>query len=188
MEFPRTQAALVVGTRQGAELKRCCHPTLSQYRYRKTPAEPAIHICSKSFRWDFPVRRRRRLSRTRDHGRPGSEGTLGRDYSPLRRLRPRDEERADARMYRYEAHNWCFQHNMPNYDLRSRLPGVTCPTLVAVGRTDWVTPVAYAETIASLLLTASLVVFEKSGTRPRSKSTNSSNKVLRDFLQGVTGN
>ena len=44
--------------------------------------------------------------------------------------------RVEAGIYRHEAHNWCFQHNMPGYDLKPRLPGVSCPTLVTVGRTD----------------------------------------------------
>jgi hypothetical protein len=30
---------------------------------------------------------------------------------------------------------------VPGYDLKPLLPGVRCPTLVTVGRTDWVTPV-----------------------------------------------
>ena len=104
------------------------------------------------------------------------------DYDPVSA-----KERVDAGIYRYEAHNWCFQHNMPNYDLRSQLPGVTCPTLVTVGRTDWVTPVAYAETIASLIPNASLVVFEKSGHSPQIEEYELFQQVLRDFLQDVMG-
>ena len=56
--------------------------------------------------------------------------------------------RVEAGIYRHEAHNWCFSSNMPGYDLKPQLPGVRCPTLVTVGRTDWVTPVSSAETIA----------------------------------------
>jgi pimeloyl-ACP methyl ester carboxylesterase len=59
--------------------------------------------------------------------------------------------RVEAGIYRHEAHNWCFEHNMPGYDLKPELPGVRCPTLVTVGRTDWITPVSCAETIASLI-------------------------------------
>ena len=52
--------------------------------------------------------------------------------------------RVEAGSYRYEAHNYCFTHNMPAYDLKPKLPSVTCPTLVTVGRADWVTPVSSA--------------------------------------------
>ena len=48
----------------------------------------------------------------------------------------------EAGIYRHEAHNWCFQHNWGAYDLKGQLPSVTVPTLVTVGRKDWVTPVS----------------------------------------------
>jgi proline iminopeptidase len=88
----------------------------------------------------------------------------------------------EAGIYRHEAHNWCFQHNMPNYDLRPQLPSVTCPTLVTVGRTDWVTPVSYAETIAELVPNSKLVVFEKSGHSPQIEEFDLFQEVVRDFL------
>ncbi len=91
-------------------------------------------------------------------------------------------KRVDEGFYRYEAHNWCFQHSMPNYDLRPQLPNVTCPTLVTVGRTDWVTPVSSAETIASLIPNSKLVVFEKSGHSPQFEEFDLFQKVMRDFL------
>ncbi|HEX5188685.1 MAG TPA: alpha/beta hydrolase, partial [Streptosporangiaceae bacterium] len=46
--------------------------------------------------------------------------------------------RVESGSYRYETHNWCFQRNMPTYDLKPQLPAVRCPTLVTVGRTDWI--------------------------------------------------
>src|SRR5262245_50243180 len=61
------------------------------------------------------------------------------EYDPVR-----SAGRVEAGIYRHEAHNWCFQHNMPGYDLKPQLPGVRCPTLVTVGRTDWITPVSSA--------------------------------------------
>jgi len=88
----------------------------------------------------------------------------------------------EAGIYRHEAHNWCFLYNMPNYDLRPQLPSVTCPTLVTVGRTDWVTPVSYAETIADLVPNAKLVVFEKSGHSPQIEEFDLFQEVMRDFL------
>ena len=53
------------------------------------------------------------------------------------------------------------------YDLKADLPAVTVPTLVTVGRADWVTPVSSSETIASLMPNAELVVFENSGHSPQ---------------------
>jgi proline iminopeptidase len=95
--------------------------------------------------------------------------------------------RVEAGIYRHEAHNWCFQHNMPNYDLRSKLPGVACPTLVTVGRADWVTPVSSAETIASLIPNSKLVVFEKSGHSPQFEEPELFQRVMREFLAETLG-
>ena len=68
------------------------------------------------------------------------------DHDPVR-----DAASVEAGIYRHEAHNWCFQHNMPAYDLKPRLPSLRCPVLVTVGRHDWVTPVSMSETIADLV-------------------------------------
>jgi proline iminopeptidase len=94
--------------------------------------------------------------------------------------------RVEAGSYRYEAHNYCFTHNMPAYDLKPKLPSVTCPTLVTVGRADWVTPVSSAEVIAELIPGAQLVVFEKSGHSPQFEEAELFQRVMRDFLAGVT--
>ena len=88
----------------------------------------------------------------------------------------------DAGYYRHEAHNWCFQHNWPVYDVKPALPSVTCPTLVTVGRTDWVTPVSCSQTIASLLPEAELVVFEHSGHSPQREEAELFQQTMRDFL------
>jgi proline iminopeptidase len=97
-----------------------------------------------------------------------------------------NEEKSNAdvekRIYRHEAHNWCFLYNMPNYDLRPQLPNITAPTLVTVGRTDWVTPVSSAETIASLIPNSKLVVFEKSGHSPQHEEYELFQSTMRDFL------
>ena len=95
--------------------------------------------------------------------------------------------RVESGSYRYETHNWCFQHNMPAYDLKPRLPAVRCPTLVTVGRTDWITPVSSAETIASLIPDARLVIFERSGHSPQTEEAAKFQSVLRDFLHEVLG-
>jgi proline iminopeptidase len=104
------------------------------------------------------------------------------EYDPVR-----SAERVEAGIYRHEAHNWCFEHNMPGYDLRPQLPGVRCPTLVTVGRADWVTPVSSAETIASLIPDSRLVVFEKSGHSPQFEEFERFQEVLRGFVHEVYG-
>jgi proline iminopeptidase len=104
------------------------------------------------------------------------------EYDPVR-----SAERVEAGIYRHEAHNWCFTSNMPGYDLKPQLPGVRCPTLVTVGRTDWVTPVSSAETIASLIPDSRLVVFEKSGHSPQIEEFDKFQAVIRDFVHDVIG-
>ncbi|MCY7374230.1 MAG: alpha/beta hydrolase [Spirochaetaceae bacterium] len=99
------------------------------------------------------------------------------DYDPVK-----SAAAVEAGSYRHEAHNWCFQHNTPTYDLKPRLPDLRCPTLVTVGRTDWVTPVSSAETIAALIPDAQLVVFEKSGHSPQIEEYELFQRVMRDFL------
>lgn len=99
------------------------------------------------------------------------------EYDPVKA-----HERVEAGIYRHESHNWCFLHNMPNYDLRPLLPSVTCPTLVTVGRADWVTPVESAETIASLVPNAKLVIFERSGHSPQFEEYDLFQSVMREFL------
>jgi len=93
--------------------------------------------------------------------------------------------RVEAGSYRHEAHNWCFQQNQPNYDLKPQLPAITAPALVTVGRRDWVTPVSAAETIASLLPNARLVVFEKSGHSPQTEERELFLSTVRGFLNGA---
>ncbi len=90
--------------------------------------------------------------------------------------------RVEAGFYRHESHNWCFQHNMPVYDLKDRLPSITCPTLVTVGRHDWITPVEASETIARLIPNSTLVVFERSGHSPQMEEAELFQSTMRSFL------
>ena len=102
------------------------------------------------------------------------------EYDPVR-----SAAAVEAGIYRHEAHNWCFQQNMPVYDLKALLPSVTCPTLVTVGRADWVTPVSQAQVIADLIPDSTLVVFEKSGHSPQNEEPELFQHVVRDFLLHV---
>jgi proline iminopeptidase len=102
------------------------------------------------------------------------------DYDPAR-----SAAAVEAGIYRHEAHNWCFQHNWGSYDLKADLPAVTVPTLVTVGRYDWVTPVSSSETIAALLPDAELVVFENSGHSPQNEERELFQATVRGFLDRV---
>ncbi|OLF09207.1 hydrolase [Actinophytocola xinjiangensis] len=96
------------------------------------------------------------------------------------------EARVAATPYRYEAHNYAFSVNIPNYDLKPDLPKVTAPTLVTVGRTDWITPVECSEQIARLIPRARLVVFEKSGHSPQIEEAALWTETVREFLREVS--
>lgn len=95
------------------------------------------------------------------------------------------EETVAKTPYRYQTHNHAFSVNMHHYDLKPLLPSITCPTLVTVGRGDWITPVACSETIVSLIPQARLAVFEQSGHSPQIEEAEAWTQVVRDFLREV---
>lgn len=109
-------------------------------------------------------------------------GLYRHDHDPVK-----DAEAVEAGCYRHEAHNWCFQHNWANYDLKDRLHTIAVPTLVTVGRHDWVTPVSCSETIASLVPNAELVIFENSGHSPQKEEYERFQQVTRDFMDRHVG-
>ncbi|MFE6735502.1 alpha/beta fold hydrolase [Microbacterium sp. NPDC057650] len=95
------------------------------------------------------------------------------------------ERKVEATPYRYEAHNYAFSVNMPNYDIKAQLPSLAVPTLVTVGRTDWITPVSCSETIAELVPDSELVVFERSGHSPQIEEAEVWTRTVREFLHRV---
>jgi proline iminopeptidase len=95
------------------------------------------------------------------------------------------EAKVAATPYRYATHNYAFAHNQPHYDIKAQLPAITCPTLVTVGRDDWITPVECSETIVSLIPDSRLVVFEKSGHSPQIEEADEWRRVVREFLHEV---
>jgi proline iminopeptidase len=92
------------------------------------------------------------------------------------------EEKVAATPYRYATHNFAFSVNQPNYDIKASLPTINCPTLVTVGRDDWITPVESSEKIVSLITDSRLVIFEKSGHSPQIEEAGRWRQVVRDFL------
>ena len=95
------------------------------------------------------------------------------------------EQKVAATPYRYEAHNYAFAENLPGYDLKPLLPQITAPTLVTVGRTDWITPVSCSETIVELVPDARLAVFEHSGHSPQIEEAEAWTATVRSFLHEV---
>jgi len=95
------------------------------------------------------------------------------------------EAKVKATPYRYEAHNHAFSVNLKSYDLKPQLPQVRVPTLVTVGRTDWITPVSCSETIADLVPDARLAVFEESGHSPQIEQAEEWTRTVREFLHEV---
>jgi len=94
----------------------------------------------------------------------------------------KDAAKLAATRFHYRTHNAAFGQNMPRYDLKPKLPSITCPTLVTVGRHDWRTPVEASQVIADLIPNAQLVVFENSGHSPQLEEPELFQQVVRDFL------
>jgi proline iminopeptidase len=92
------------------------------------------------------------------------------------------QRKVEQTWYRYETHNHAFAVNMPQYDIKPLLSGIGCPTLVTVGRSDWITPVEHSEVIASLVPQAELAVFERSGHSPQTEEAELWTQTVRDFL------
>lgn len=95
------------------------------------------------------------------------------------------EKKVEATPYRFEAHNYAFFVNLPHYDLKPELASVTVPTLITVGRTDWITPVSCSQTIADLIPRSEMVIFEKSGHSPQIEEAELWTATVRDFLHRI---
>lgn len=95
------------------------------------------------------------------------------------------QRKVEATPYRYRAHNYAFSVNLPHYDLTPRLAEITVPTLITVGRTDWITPVSCSQVIADLVPNSEMVVFEKSGHSPQIEEAEAWTRTVREFLHRV---
>jgi pimeloyl-ACP methyl ester carboxylesterase len=69
-------------------------------------------------------------------------------------------------------------------DSRPQLPSYRCPTLVAVGRADALTPIEVNAEMASLIPGAKLVIIEDSGHLPPMEQPVAATALLRYWLQG----
>ena len=92
------------------------------------------------------------------------------------------KRKIDAINFRFETKNFAFSQNLPKYDVRDRLREVKVPTLIVVGRHDWITPVEASKELAGLLPNSELVVFENSGHSPQLEENERFIALVRDFL------
>jgi proline iminopeptidase len=91
-------------------------------------------------------------------------------------------ERFKSAIFRAETHNQAFSQNVPNFDLTGRLHEIQVPTLVVVGRHDWITPVEASEEIAAGIPNSELVIFENSGHSPQLEESDRFVATVRSFL------
>jgi proline iminopeptidase len=99
------------------------------------------------------------------------------DYDPAK-----VDQRADTTIYHYATHNYAFSTNLPHYDVSGKLGEITCPTLITVGRHDWITPVEASEELAANIEGSELAIFEKSGHSPQIEERDAWLSLVRRFL------
>lgn len=87
--------------------------------------------------------------------------------------------------FRFETHNWSFSRNQPNYNIAARLSEIRVPTLVIVGRHDWITPLEASEEIAAGIPNSRLVIFEHSGHSPQTEERDAFLSTVNQFLAEV---
>jgi proline iminopeptidase len=75
-----------------------------------------------------------------------------------------------------------IEHEYPTYDCRPELARIACPTLVMVGRHDWICPVDQAEEIHKLIPHSELAIFEASGHSPQIEERQAFVARLNGFL------
>lgn len=85
--------------------------------------------------------------------------------------------------FRAQNHNFAFSKNLPGFDLTKRLGEIAVPTLVIVGRHDWITPLEASQELAAGIPNAELVVFGHSGRSPQQEEHERFVAVVRDFLE-----
>lgn len=129
-------------------------------------------------------------------GRVPNDATFREAYASIAPLydanasRDKVAARIASATFRAETHNQAFSGNLPSYDLTARLHEIKVPTLIVVGRHDWITPVASSEEIAAGIPNSELVIFEHSGHSPQLEENPKFIATVRDFLSrhGLPGN
>jgi proline iminopeptidase len=105
-------------------------------------------------------------------------------YSVKARTKPDSVDlAAKSEMFSYEALNEGFRHSFWQFDYENELQHVLCPTLILVGREDWVNDAKYGEQMAMRIPHSQLHVFEKSGHAMESDVTEEYFQIIADFIQ-----
>jgi proline iminopeptidase len=92
------------------------------------------------------------------------------------------DELVNSVVIHHRTHNFAFSNNLPGYDVTDQLSAISCPTLVVVGREDWITPVSESEKLAAAIPDAQLTIFERSGHSPMSDEPELWRTTIADFL------
>lgn len=85
-------------------------------------------------------------------------------------------------IYRIDIRNFIIQTQIPRFDVRGQLKEIQVPTLVTVGRHDWICPVDQAEIIHRGIAGSQLAIFERSGHNPFIEEPESFFATVRRFL------
>jgi len=94
----------------------------------------------------------------------------------------------ERKKFRHRTHNAFFRHAFPQYDIRDRLKDISVPTLILVGRHDWITPLHFAEELARGIPRAKLEIFEEAGHSINADMPDKFHDVVRKFLiEGIHG-
>lgn len=91
----------------------------------------------------------------------------------------------NAIRFRHLTHNYAFSRNQPHFDLVDRLHTIQVPTLVLVGRHDWITPLEASQEIAQHVPNSRLVIFERSGHSPQIEEREKFLSEVRAFLKSL---
>jgi proline iminopeptidase len=122
------------------------------------------------------------------HGTVPDDDTFREAYATIAPLydantsREKAAARVASAIFRADTHNQAFAGNLPNFDLTDRLHEIRVPTLIVVGRHDWITPVASSEEIAAGIPNSELVIFENSGHSPQLEENEKFVATVADFL------
>jgi proline iminopeptidase len=84
--------------------------------------------------------------------------------------------------YHYETHNVMFSNEFSAFDLSDKLTSINTPTLVTVGKHDWITPPVAAKLIAEQIPNSTLVQFENSGHSPQLEESDLYVATVKQFL------
>ena len=122
-------------------------------------------------------------------GSLASDEEMARAFATIRPLYFYNKELAEranqvrsGTRYRVAVRNFVIHHEYKNWDCRPELANIRCPTLVCVGRHDWICPVDQSEEIHRLIPGSRLVIFERSGHSPHIEEPEAFTEELRKFL------